>query len=149
MGIPTGYRASVDAASPSDTYPEQSYSPTEPMSGSRKRTFSQFDGRNPFAQSPQSSRDRMASLGGYNIHHGAQGGRGSFAIAPDQQLVDISPTAGAPTADLAKPFWAQETDVEHPRTKKADEAKPSVDDVWKGDSLFSVSVATRSGCSKS
>jgi hypothetical protein len=139
MGIPAvGYRPSVDAGSPSDAYPEQPYSPTEPMSGGRKRTFSQFDGRNPFAQSPHPNRDRMTSLGGYSMHQGLSGGRGSIALAPDQQLTDISPTAKAPAVDLTKPFWAQETDVEHPRTKTAEESGAAVGDGWKADSLFNM-----------
>lgn len=136
IGIPTGYRQSMDAGSPSDPYGDQSYSPTEPMSGSRKRTFSQFDGRNPFTQSPRSSRDKMASLSGYSISQGLQDGRGSFALAPDQQLTDISPTAGAPPIDLAKPFWAQETEVEHPRAKETQQNTAPADDLWNADSLF-------------
>lgn len=133
MGIPIGYRPSIDAGSPSDPYPEQPYSPTEPMSSSRKRTFSQFDGRNPFTQSPHSSRDKMASLSGYSMN---EGGRGSFALAPDQQLTDVSPTAGVPLIDLAKPFWAQETEVEHPRAKEIQSTKATVGDLWQADSLF-------------
>jgi hypothetical protein len=136
MGIPIGYRPSVDAGSPSDPYPEQ-YSPTEPMSGGRKRTFSQFDGRNPFAQSPHPNRDRMTSLGGYSIGQGQPGGRGSIALAPDQQFTDVSPTAGAPPLDLAKPFWAQKTGVERPNVKKNLEAGAPAGDEWKADSLFS------------
>lgn len=135
MGIPTGCRPSVDAGSPSDPYPEQPYSPAEPMSSSRKRTFSQFDGRNPFTQSAHPSRDKMASLGGYSLSQGPQGGRGSFAVAPDQQPTDISPTAGGST-HLVAPFWAQDTVVEHPMTKKPHEGEAPVGDVWKADSLF-------------
>ena len=141
MGIPAGYRPSIDAGSPTDPYPEQPYSPTEPMSGGRKRTFSQFDGRNPFAQSPNPNRDRITSLGGYSIHQGPSGGRGSIALAPDQQLTDISPTAKAPSVDLTKPFWAQDTDVEHPKIKATEEDSGPVGDGWKGDSLFSASAA--------
>ena len=141
-----GYRPSVDAGSPSDPYPEQPYSPTEPMSGGRKRTFSQFDGRNPFAQSPHPNRDRITSLGGYSMHQGLSGGRGSIALAPDQQLTDISPTAKAPSVDLTKPFWAQETDVEHPRTKTSGEGSDVVGDGWKADSLFNVYVTCHLGC---
>jgi hypothetical protein len=136
MGIPTSYRASIDAASPTDMYPEQSYSPTEPMSSSRKRTFSQFDGRNPF-QSPHPSRDRVSSLGGYSMNQ-TQGGRGSFALAPDQRLTDVSPTAPAPMIDLARPFWAQATDIEPPRSQPIQQEIAPVEDGWNGDDLFSV-----------
>ena len=136
IGMPIGYRPSVDAGSPSDPYPEQPYSPTEPISGSRKRTFSQFDGRNPFSQSPRSSRDKMGSLSGCSMNQAPQDGRGSFALAPDQQLTDISPTADAPPLDLAKPFWAQETEVERPITQEIQDARAPTDEVWKGDSVF-------------
>lgn len=136
MGIPLGYRPSVDANSPSDPYPEQSYSPTEPISSSRKRTFSQFDGRNPFAQPPHSSRDKMAGQSGYNVNQGLQSGRESFALAPDQQLTDISPTAGHTSLDLAKPFWAQETEVEHPRAKETQIATAPAADLSTAESLF-------------
>lgn len=131
-----GYRPSVDAGSPSDPYPEQTFSPTEPMSSSRKRTFSQFDGRNPFTQSPQSTRDKTGSQGGYSINQAPQGGRGSFALAPDQQITDISPTAGAPPMDLTKPFWAQGTGVEHPMAREIQDTKALADDLWNADSLF-------------
>lgn len=137
MGIPAGYRPSIDAGSPPDPYPEQPYSPTDAMAAGRKRTFSQFDGRNPFAHP---NRDRITSLGGYSIHQGPSGGRDSIALAPDQQLTDISPTAKASSVDLTKPFWAQETDVEHPQTKAMEEDSAPVGDGWKGDSLFSTSV---------
>lgn len=137
IGIPAGYRPSIDASSPTDPYLEQSYSPTEPMSGSRKRTFSQFDGRNPFAQSPHPHRDRATSLSGYGANQGLPGGRGSFDLAPDQQLVDVSATASAPSVNLVKPFWAHETEVEHPKTKTPPETKNDVGDPWRAESLFS------------
>lgn len=141
MGLPVGYRPSVDAASPSDPYAEQSYSPTEVMSSSRKRTFSQFDGRNPFTQSPQSTRDKMTSLSGYSISQAPQSERASFAIAPDQQLTDVSPTADAPPIDLTKPFWAQDTKTEHPRAKETQVANISTGEIWEFDSLFSAYVS--------
>ncbi len=141
MGLPVGYRPSVDAGSPSDPYAEQSYSPTEIMSSSRKRTFSQFDGRNPFTQSPQSTRDKMTSLSGYSINQAPQSERGSFAIAPDQQITDVSPTAVAPPIDLARPFWAHDTKAEHPRAKEIQIATICPDDVWEFDSLFSAYVS--------
>ncbi len=141
MGLPVSYRPSIDAGSPSDPYPEQSYSPSEVMSSSRKRTFSQFDGRNPFTQSPQSTRDKMPSLSGYNINQAPQNERASFAIAPDQQLTDVSPTAGAPPIDLAKPFWAQDTEIKHPRAEGTQAAKASAGHVWEFDSLFSAYVS--------
>lgn len=136
MGIPTGFRPSVDAGSPSDPYPDQSYSPTESMSGSKKRTFSQIDGRNPFAQSPRSSRDKMASLSGYSLSEGLHGGHGSFAIAPDQQLSDISPKTSSLSIDLTKPFWAQDTEVEHPRAKKTQDTKAPAGELWQAAPLF-------------
>ena len=141
MGLPVGYRPSVDAGSPSDPYIEQSYSPTEVMSGSRKRTFSQFDGRNPFTQSPQSTRDKVTSLSGYSINQAPQSERASFAIAPDQQLTDVSPTASAPPIDLTKPFWAQDTKTEHPRAQETQVGKISAGDGWEFDSLFSAYVS--------
>jgi hypothetical protein len=141
IGIPIGYRPSLDAASQPDAYPDQPYSPTEPRPSSRKRTFSQFDGRNPFTQSPQSSRNKVASLSGYSISQAAQGERASFALAPDQQLADISPTAGTASMDLAKPFWAQATDVEHPRAQESQMSATPADDLWSADSLFNAYVS--------
>jgi hypothetical protein len=141
MGIPLGYRPSLDAASQPDAYPDQPYSPTEPLPSSRKRTFSQFDGRNPFAQSPQSGRNKIASLSGYSINQAPQGERASFALAPDQQLTDISPTAGTTSVDLTKPFWAQTTDVEHLIAQESQMAATSVDGLWSADSLFNAYVS--------
>jgi hypothetical protein len=126
----------MDAGSPPDPYGEPPYSPTEPMSGSRKRTFSQFDGRNPFAQSPHTGRDKGGSLSGYSINQGPPGGRGSFALAPDQQLTDISPTAGAPPIELTKPFWVQQRTLAPSTAGEIQNAAATAVDVQKLEPLF-------------
>jgi hypothetical protein len=149
MGIPIGYRPSLDAASQPDAYPDQPYSPTEPLPSSRKRTFSQFDGRNPFTQSPQSGRNKVASLSGYSINQAPQGERASIALAPDQQLADISPTAGPASVDLTKPFWTQAADAENPMAQESQMAATSADGLWSADSLFNAYVFQFSLCYRS
>ena len=116
---PTGYRSSLDAASPSGGYPDV-FSPDEAMPLSLKRTISLSEGKNPFAQPQFMNRDRMPSTGGWSINSGGQGTRGSgprgsIAIAPDQQLPDIGMTTNGQYLDLSRPFWAQDVDdVERP-----------------------------------
>lgn len=111
---PTGYRSSLDAASPSGGYPDV-FSPDESMPLSLKRTISLSEGKDPFAHPQFMNRDRMPSTGGWSINSGgqgtrAQGPRGSIAIAPDQQLPDINLTTNGQYLDLARPFWAQDPD---------------------------------------
>ena len=111
---PTGYRSSLDAASPSGGYPDV-FSPDDSMPLSLKRTISLSEGKNPFAQPQFMNRDRMPSTGGWSINSGGQGTRasgprGSIAIAPDQQLPEMGMTTNGQHLDLSKPFWAQDLD---------------------------------------
>jgi hypothetical protein len=126
---PTGYRSSLDAASPSGGYPDV-FSPDESIPLSLKRTISLSEGKNPFAQPQFMNRDRMPSTGGWSINSGGQGTRtqgprGSIAIAPDQQLPDMGMTTNGQYFDLSKPFWAQEADnAERPAKRQ----KPNYQD---------------------
>lgn len=118
----TGYRSSLDAASPSGGYPDV-FSPDESVALSLKRTISLSEGRNPFAQPQFTNRDRMPSTGGWSINSGGQGTRasgprGSIAIAPDQQFPDTSITTNGQYFDHSKPFWAQDLDNMEPPSKR-------------------------------
>ena len=70
---PTGYRSSLDAASPSGGYTDV-FSPDDPIPLSLKRTISLPDGKNPFAQPQFMNRDRIPSTGGWSINSGSRAG---------------------------------------------------------------------------
>lgn len=140
MNMPSHGRPSLDAASPPESYPEPPYSPSEPLSGGRKRPFSQFDGRNPFQTTPRGSRDRIDSIGGDILSQGPLSERPSVSIAPDEQVTTNSPSFQPMPTRLAKPFWAQETDVERPGSRQTVEPAGLGGSLWPGDSLFEVCV---------
>lgn len=82
----------------------------------------------------------MPSLSGYSTSEGLHDGHGSFAPAPGQQAPDISPTAGALSLHMTKPFWAQETDVEHPMAKETENIEANAANSWQAASLFALYV---------
>lgn len=87
VGMP---RPSFDASSPQEGY--EQYSPTNSLSGSRKRTHSQFEG-NPFGRN---------SLGGFTLGQTERPRpRDSIALAPDEKFDDVLDER----PEMRQPFW--------------------------------------------